>query len=107
MKKTTSADLSHASFGVPDGRRVGSSRNPVVMTDVQRRLRAGKAGLLELALLRESHRRLVEEAKKLMKDQSRRAAETLEHKGSRRSRVSSYICVFGRWHYISCQIKLD
>lgn len=32
------------------------------MTDLQRRLLAGKAGLLELALLRETQRRLVEEA---------------------------------------------
>lgn len=31
------------------------------MTDLQRRLLAGKAGLLELALLRETQRRLVEE----------------------------------------------
>lgn len=32
------------------------------MTDLQRRLLAGKAGLLELALLRETQRRLIEEA---------------------------------------------
>lgn len=32
------------------------------MTDLQRRLLAGKAGLLELALLRETQRRLIKEA---------------------------------------------
>src|SRR6218665_68633 len=92
--------VSHLSSGPDGGRRVSLSSNPVgIMTDLQRRLMAGKSGLLELALLRESHRILVEEAKKRLDDQTRKATEIMENEKGRRSRVSNCRLGFGGFGY--------